>query len=75
MNALLVPVDGSNCSLHALDVAVGFAKDINAGIVLVHVVDLGKAAGMTGGEPLLLEGCYEELETEADAAARLEVNA
>jgi nucleotide-binding universal stress UspA family protein len=67
MGKLLVPVDGSECSLHALDFAVEIAKAANAEIVLCHVVDLSRAAGMTGGDSLLLEGCYEALEDEGDA--------
>jgi nucleotide-binding universal stress UspA family protein len=66
MDRLLVPVDGSECSLHALDFAVALAKAANCEIVLCHIVDLGKAAGMTGGDSLLLEGCYEALEAEGD---------
>jgi len=66
MEKLLVPVDGSQCSFHALDLAIDFAKTNNAEIVLCHVVDLGKAAGMAGAEPQLLEGCYEELQDEGD---------
>lgn len=64
MNALLVPVDGSECSLHALDVAADLAKRLGSDLMLCHVVDLGRAAGMSGGEPMLLQGCYEELQAE-----------
>jgi nucleotide-binding universal stress UspA family protein len=66
VNALLVPVDGSECSLKALDAAVTLAQPLGAEIVLCHVVDLGKASGMSGGEPLLLDGCYEALRTEGE---------
>jgi nucleotide-binding universal stress UspA family protein len=64
MEKILVPVDGSECSLHALDFAVDLAKAAKAEIVLCHIIDLGKAAGMTMGETLLLEGCFEALEAE-----------
>jgi nucleotide-binding universal stress UspA family protein len=67
MEKLLVPVDGSECSLHALDVAVQLAKSTNAEIVLCQVVDPGRAAGMTLGESQLIEGCFEALEAEGDA--------
>lgn len=64
MEKILVPVDGSAYSLHALDVAMKLAAPLGARLELLHVVDLGKAAAMTGAEPLLLEGCYEELQDE-----------
>jgi len=64
MNALLVPIDGSECSLHALDVATDLATRLGLDIELCHIVDLGKAAAMSGAEPLLLSGCYEELQSE-----------
>jgi nucleotide-binding universal stress UspA family protein len=65
MAAILVPVDGSDCSLRALDVASDFAARLGAGIVVCHVVDLSRAAAMSGGEPQLIAGCLEELHSEA----------
>jgi nucleotide-binding universal stress UspA family protein len=80
MDKLLVPVDGSDCSLHALDVAAELARQLDAMLLVCHVVDLGKAAAMSGAEPELLDGCYEVLQDEgkrivADAAKRVGITA
>ena len=41
---ILVPVDGSDCSLHALDVAAAFAREQQARLSVVTVVDPAKDA-------------------------------
>jgi nucleotide-binding universal stress UspA family protein len=64
MNPILVPVDGSDCSRRALDVAVDFAGTLGAEIVVCHVADLSRAATMSGGEPQLVGGALEELQVE-----------
>ena len=66
MDTLLIPVDGSEYSLQALDVAAELAQPLGANLVICHVVDLAKASAMSAGEPLLLEGCYEEVREEAE---------
>ena len=38
---ILVPVDFSDCSLAGLKFAVRFAKEVGAGITVLHVADLG----------------------------------
>ena len=38
---ILVPVDFSDCSLAALTYAVKFAKEVGAGLIVLHVTDLG----------------------------------
>ena len=64
---ILVPVDGSACSLEALDVAVGFAAALGSDVIVCHVVDLARAATLSGGEAQLVAGCLEELQAEARA--------
>jgi nucleotide-binding universal stress UspA family protein len=73
---ILVPVDGSETSLHALDGAVDFALGTRAEIVLCHVVNLAEVAILSGGEAQLLPGCLEELQSQGkaildEAAARV----
>jgi nucleotide-binding universal stress UspA family protein len=63
-STILVPVDGSEYSLRALDVAIDLAHRLDAGIVVCHVVDLSKAAALSAGEPQLVEGCLEMLESD-----------
>lgn len=66
---LLVPVDGSGCSLRALDAAVGFAADLRADVVICTVVNLAEAAILSGGESQLVPGCLETLQTNAETIA------
>lgn len=63
-NFILVPVDGSDRSLRALDVARDFAASLVAGLVVCHVVDLSRAAVLSGGAAQLVPGCLEELQSE-----------
>jgi|GEM_PF-6692730 len=64
MNTILVPVDGSECSLSALDVAADLGTKLGTTIVVCHVLDIGRAAAMSGGAPQLVAGCLEALESE-----------
>jgi nucleotide-binding universal stress UspA family protein len=64
VNPVLVPVDGSDCSQRALDAAVDFAAPLGTELVVCHVIDLSRAAVMSGGEPQLVAGCLEELRSE-----------
>ena len=64
---ILVPIDGSACSLEALDVAVGFATELGGDVIVCHVVDLARAATLSGGEAQLVAGCLEELQAEGRA--------
>lgn len=43
MNKILVPVDFSDCSAHALEVAATLAKDSGASILLLHMLGLSEA--------------------------------
>ena len=64
---ILVPVDGSACSLQALEVAVDFAATVHADVVIGHVVSLAEVALLSGGEAQLLPGCLEEEEERGKA--------
>jgi nucleotide-binding universal stress UspA family protein len=46
---VLVPLDGSETSERALEVAAAFAAKIGAEIVACHIVDLARVAAMSGG--------------------------
>ena len=48
INAILVPVDFSACSLSGLNYAIGFAKKFSARIIVLHVVDLGPLLAADG---------------------------
>ncbi|HEX3456545.1 MAG TPA: universal stress protein [Candidatus Baltobacteraceae bacterium] len=61
---VLVPLDGSETSERALEVAAGFAATIGAEIVACHIVDLARAAAMSGGEGQLVAGCLDALRDE-----------
>ncbi len=61
---ILVPVDGSEYADRALHVAADLAGSLGAEVVVCHVVDLARAAMMSGGEVQLLAGCLEELQAE-----------
>jgi len=61
---ILVPLDGSETSERALDVAADFAAAQGAELVLCHVVDLARAAAMSGGEAQLVAGCLGALRDE-----------
>jgi len=64
---ILVPVDGSECSLQALDFAVDLAVKLRGDIVVCHVIDLARAAVLSGGEGALVAGCLAEVRNEAGA--------
>jgi nucleotide-binding universal stress UspA family protein len=73
---ILVPVDGSDCSLHALDVAAAFAREQQARLSVVTVVDPAKAAAMAFGEASMAAACMDALDDEGktlveDAVARV----
>jgi len=73
---ILVPIDGSDCSLHALEVAAAFAKEQQARLNVCTVVDPAKAAAMAFGEASMAAACLDALDEEGkalveDAAARV----
>src|SRR5579871_32775 len=61
---VVVPIDGSECSMRALDLAAEFAATFGGELLILHVVDLAKAATLTGGQAELAVGCVEELQDE-----------
>jgi nucleotide-binding universal stress UspA family protein len=73
---ILVPVDGSDCSLHALEIAAAFAREQQARLSIVTVVDPAKAAAMAFGEASMAASCLDALDDEGktvvdDAAGRV----
>ncbi|HEY9085873.1 MAG TPA: universal stress protein [Candidatus Tyrphobacter sp.] len=72
---ILVPLDGSNGSMRALDAALDLARSLHAEVLLAHVIDSAKAARLSFGEPALIDGCYDALRDDgkrilAEALAR-----
>ena len=69
LKKILVPIDFSDCSKKALHYAVPFAKQFNAGIILLHVVPIHCAIGceydLVDYEPL------PEVDLRNDAARKL----
>ncbi|HTU83468.1 MAG TPA: universal stress protein [Candidatus Acidoferrales bacterium] len=61
---ILVPVDGSEPSLRAVDEAAELAKVAGTGIVVAHVVDPAKAAMLTYGNPQFVAGCLDAIREE-----------
>jgi nucleotide-binding universal stress UspA family protein len=61
---ILVPIDGSEYSTRALDVAVDLARALGAELVIFHVVDLSRVAMLSAGQAELIPVCLQELETE-----------
>ena len=63
----MVALDGSEYSLSALDAAVDAAASLHAELALCHVVELSRAAVLSGGEAQLVPGCLEELQAQGQA--------
>ena len=61
---IIVPIDGSDLSLRALDTAIDLSKNVSAPIRLVHVVDVSKAAVISYGDPEYVGGCLNALRDE-----------
>ena len=58
---ILVPIDGSDCSLYAAKHAVKLAKDENAQLFCIHVIESVPYYGYVGSQPAI-ERYYEDLE-------------
>lgn len=74
---ILVPIDGSDCSQHALDMAAAFAREQHARLTICTVVDPAKAAAMAFGEASMAAACLDALDDEGkglvqDAAGRVQ---
>ncbi|MGC1379429.1 MAG: universal stress protein [Candidatus Baltobacteraceae bacterium] len=63
-SSILAPVDGSDTSTKALDAATELAATLGAELVICHVVDLAKAAALSGGEAQLVPGSLEILQSD-----------
>jgi nucleotide-binding universal stress UspA family protein len=61
MKRILIPIDGSECSLNAARYAVKLAKDENAQIFCIHVIESVPYYGYVGSPPAI-ERHYEDLE-------------
>jgi nucleotide-binding universal stress UspA family protein len=61
---VLVAVDGSDTSIRALDVAADFTAGLRGELVICHVVDLARAAALSGGAAQLVPASLEEIQTE-----------
>lgn len=73
---ILCPIDGSETSLQALDVAAKLAAEQNAQLTVCTVVDPAKAAAMAFGDAPMTAACFDALDEEAhctvaDAATRV----
>jgi nucleotide-binding universal stress UspA family protein len=66
---VMIPVDGSEHSQRALDVAIDLAQSFRAELVIVNVIDLARVGLLAGGDALLVQDSLEEVETEGTAIA------
>jgi nucleotide-binding universal stress UspA family protein len=53
--------------MRALDVAADLATNLGGELIVCHVVDLARAATLSGGQAQLVPGCIEEVESEGKA--------
>lgn len=67
---ILVPIDGSDCSYHALETAATFAREQQARLSICTVVDPAKAAAMAFGEASMAAACLDALDDEGKALVR-----
>ncbi len=58
---ILIPIDGSDCSLYAAKYAVKLAKDENAQLFCIHVIGSVPYYGYMGS-PAAIEQYYKDLE-------------
>jgi len=63
---ILVPIDGSDCSLYAAKHAVKLAKDENAQLFCIHVIGSLPYYGYMGS-PAAIEQYYKDLEEKAQS--------
>jgi nucleotide-binding universal stress UspA family protein len=61
MKKVLVPIDGSECSLYAARYAIKLAKDENAQLFCIHVIGSVPYYGYIGSPPAI-EQYYKDLE-------------
>jgi nucleotide-binding universal stress UspA family protein len=63
---ILVPIDGSPCSLNALDIAANFARDQHAQLTICTVVDPAGAVAISF-EATMAAACLDALDEKAKA--------
>jgi nucleotide-binding universal stress UspA family protein len=61
---ILVPVDGSEYSTKALDVAIDLARALGAELVILHVVDPSRVAMLSGGLAQVIPQSLAEVQAE-----------
>jgi len=66
MDSILVPIDGSELSLRALDAAIDLSGAVGASIELAYVVDLSKASMIGYGSPQCFGDCLDTLRDEGE---------
>jgi nucleotide-binding universal stress UspA family protein len=68
IRSILLPTDFSECASYALSYAVSFARQANASIICVHVIEpVVPTVGYTGmAEPLPMADISDQLESSAE---------
>lgn len=64
---ILVPVDGSEMSDRAVDVAAQMGRAFELPLTICHVVDPAKAAGLSLGNPQLIGGCAQAVRDDGES--------
>jgi nucleotide-binding universal stress UspA family protein len=67
---ILCPIDGSQGSLRALDVAAEFAAEQGAALTILMVVDPSRAAAMAFGDPAMTGACLDAIDDEGALIVR-----
>ncbi|HEV3153827.1 MAG TPA: universal stress protein [Candidatus Baltobacteraceae bacterium] len=65
--SILCPIDGSDTSLYALDMAADLAAEQGAQLTVCTVVNPSKASAMAFGDPAMSAACFDALDDEASA--------
>lgn len=67
---VLCPIDGSDQSFEALDLAARFAAEQQARLTIFTATDPSKAAAMAFGDPVMTGACLDALEGDAKSMIR-----
>ena len=65
--SILCPIDGSETSAEALDIAARLAAEQGASLTVCTVVNPSKASAMAFGDPAMSAACFNALDDEARA--------
>jgi nucleotide-binding universal stress UspA family protein len=71
---IIVPIDGSDFSLQAVDLAASLAKEQMAACTVCTVVDIVPAAALAAATPDLVNAWLKTLEDQAEAAVNAAAN-